>query len=523
MLLANRLSPSSHLVTNQLDDRHIRYNYRNSHAWCTFVSLRHASVGSRQVRYGLGVPPPPVTVTRVAAKRGGDVEAEDDDEGDEEASVAGKPYRVERLLANLGYGKRRECQQLVKKGRVTRQDGSKLKVGEKVMWGEVVLEGEQLDPPSPLLLALHKPTGYVVTAPDDEKITDPVVYDLLPYRFGRRRPFLSCVGRLDKETSGLLLLTDDGTLLHRINSPKRGIWKVYEATLADPMTPKQAEAAARKFASGSIVLEGDHAPLLPAKLDMTGERSARVAICEGRYHQVRRMFTAVGNAVVSLRRVSVGGLTLGSLPEGEWRQLSPQDLEQVFAGPSSEEVMAGTAGADDGGSETPSGDLDADAKESGSGRSGSSAGASERYSASSERDGGATASSSSSDSGVRLTKKEKKKGRKKKGAELGSRDTRRPDEEEEEQEDEAADVELLALEEEDEEGLDAALDESAGYDDTEGRGRGGRNVRRRPRRPPAVRQGVVLDNKYDRDGGSSSSSSSSSLGGLLQVDDMGAG
>ncbi|KAG2440954.1 hypothetical protein HXX76_003807 [Chlamydomonas incerta] len=418
-----------------------------------------------------------------AGKKGG--ADEDDDEDDGETVSSGKPMRVERLLANLGYGKRRECQQMVKKGHVVRKDGGKLKVGDKVAWSDLELEGgEGLDPAGPLLLALHKPTGYVVTAPDDENISDSVVYDLLPYRFGRRRPFLSCVGRLDKDTSGLLLLTDDGTLLHRINSPKRGIWKVYEATLADPLSAKAAEAAAKKFASGTLTLEGDFAPLLPAKLERTGERTARVAICEGRYHQVRRMFAAVGHKVVGLRRVSVGGLALAGLPEGEWRFLSPQDLESVFAGPSSDDIFA-----------------------SGDGGGGSGVVA---MAAAAERDGSAAASTSGrgaagpeeqeeqeaeAEAGERLTKKEKKKGRKedvraaKRAARSGPAAAGEDGEGEGEEEDldEVADVELLEFDEAEEDELEAA---AAARRAAAGGGR-------RPRKPrrATVRQGVVIDGK----------------------------
>ncbi|GLI65502.1 hypothetical protein VaNZ11_009050 [Volvox africanus] len=410
----------------------------------------------------------------------------DEEEEDGDAPVAGKAMRVERLLANLGYGKRRECQVLVKKGRVTTRDGGQLKVGDKVCWGDVVLDGEALDPPSPLLVALHKPVGYVVTSPDDENIPDPVVYDLLPYRFARRRPFLSSVGRLDKDTSGLLLLTDDGTLLHRINSPRRGIWKVYVATLADPMTLKQAEAAVRKFASGSLVLEGDYTPLLPAKVEFTGERTARVAICEGRYHQVRRMFAAVDNKVVALQRVSVGGLSLGPLPEGEWRHLTPLELQLVFGEPSAEDMLRAA----------PNDDIPA-----------SSSARSEGVEVL-QRDGGTTASSSSASGGdggavtagsgavrgprdgPRLTKKEKKKGPKKDGVKKSQQKGRAIAEEEDdtEGEEDVADFELLPYESttmQNELGLEEVTDEQDS---------GLRfSHRRQQRRGLTIRQGTMQD------------------------------
>jgi len=270
--------------------------------------------------------------------------AEGDDE--EETVAPGKPMRIERLLANLGYGKRKECQMLVKQGVATRSDGSRLKIGEKVVWSDVLLDGEPLDPPPPITLLLHKPVGYVVTAPDDDNVPDPKIYDLLPQRFSIRRPFLSAVGRLDKDTSGLLLLTDDGQLVHRINSPKKGIWKVYEAQLSAPLEGKDAEAAVKKFASGQMLLTGDTIPLLPAKLTMLSPTQAQVAICEGRYHQVRRMFTQLGTEVVKLHRMKVGALTLEGLARGTWRYISAEELAAVFNGPSSSEVLGLPEGAD---------------------------------------------------------------------------------------------------------------------------------------------------------------------------------
>ncbi|GAX75450.1 hypothetical protein CEUSTIGMA_g2894.t1 [Chlamydomonas eustigma] len=268
-----------------------------------------------------------------------DVSSEDDDE---DTPAPGKPLRVERLLANLGYGKRKECQQFVQKGRALKKDGKKLKVGDKVLHSDIMMDGEELDAPFPMTIMINKPVGYVVTAPDDDKILDPKVYDLLPYRFGRRRPFLSSVGRLDKATCGMLLLTDDGQLVHRINTPKKGIWKVYEARLAAPMTEKEVEAAVKKFASGTFLLQGEYEPLLPAKLVALNPDHMRISICEGRYHQVRRMFTAIGHEVVSLIRLSVGGLDMGDLPDGEWRYLSAAELDTVFSGPSSEQVLSGS-------------------------------------------------------------------------------------------------------------------------------------------------------------------------------------
>jgi 16S rRNA pseudouridine516 synthase len=139
---------------------------------------------------------------------------------------------------------------------------------------------------------------------------------------------LSTVGRLDRETSGLLLLTDDGALLHRIISPKSEIPKVYEATLARPLRGDEAAL----FASGTLMLESEQKPLLPAELETLAPQCVRLTLHEGRYHQVRRMFAAVGNHVDALHRPQVGGLSLGALAEGEWRILDDADRAALFSG-----------------------------------------------------------------------------------------------------------------------------------------------------------------------------------------------
>ena len=137
---------------------------------------------------------------------------------------------------------------------------------------------------------------------------------------------LSTVGRLDRETSGLLLFTDDGQLLHRIISPKGERAKVYEATLAEPLRGNEGVL----FASGAMLLDSETTPLKPAVLEVLSPTQARLTITEGRYHQVRRMFAAVGNHVVALHRSRIGGLALDGLPEGEWRALDAGDIDTLM-------------------------------------------------------------------------------------------------------------------------------------------------------------------------------------------------
>jgi 16S rRNA pseudouridine516 synthase len=140
---------------------------------------------------------------------------------------------------------------------------------------------------------------------------------------------LSSVGRLDRDTTGLLLFTDDGALLHRIIAPKAQVAKVYEATLAQDLRGDEGEL----FASGTMMLESEKDPLAPATLEVLGPRHIRLTVTEGRYHQVRRMFAAVGNNVETLQRNSVGGLELGDLPLGEWRLLSAAEITLLFVLP----------------------------------------------------------------------------------------------------------------------------------------------------------------------------------------------
>lgn len=230
-----------------------------------------------------------------------------------------------RMLANLGYGSRRDVTAMVREGRVTDASGELLYIDDAPAHADVRIDGEPLDPPAGLVLMLHKPTGYTCSTKDRGRL----VYDLLPPRFARRSPQLSTVGRLDRDTSGLLLLTDDGALLHRIISPKAGLPKVYEATLAQPLRGDEATI----FADGTLMLESEKTPLLPAQLDVLSPTRARLTLHEGRYHQVRRMFAAVGNHVEALHRGRVGGLDLGALAEGRWRALDAADVERLFDAP----------------------------------------------------------------------------------------------------------------------------------------------------------------------------------------------
>lgn len=230
-----------------------------------------------------------------------------------------------KLIANLGYGSRKEVMAIFRDGRITDVDGEVLYSDDKVEHARVLIDGEPLDPPPGLLLMMHKPTGYTCSTSDPGQI----VYELLPPRFRQRNPVVATVGRLDRDTTGLLLMTDDGKLLHKIVSPRSKLPKIYEATLARDLRGDEVKI----FASGKLMLESEREPLAPATLEVLGPRQARLTLTEGRYHQARRMFAAVGNHVEALHRSYVGGLDLGDLPVGQWRLLDAADQERLFTVP----------------------------------------------------------------------------------------------------------------------------------------------------------------------------------------------
>jgi len=224
------------------------------------------------------------------------------------------PRRLDQLLANLGYCSRREARDWIDAGRVTVGGELADDPGTKAVESSVRIDGEPLDHPDGLLLLLHKPLGLVCSHDARE---GPSVYGLLPDRWRRRNPVVTSVGRLDKDTSGLILLTDQSELVHRLTSPKHKVPKLYRATL-DADLPADAGDI---FARGTLVLKGEDTPCAPAELRVLGSREAELTLTEGRYHQVRRMFSALGCEVRTLHRARFGHLDLGDLPAGQWREL----------------------------------------------------------------------------------------------------------------------------------------------------------------------------------------------------------
>ena len=204
---------------------------------------------------------------------------------------------------------------LCAKGRVTRHGTAEVlrDSSARVAPEEILLDGSPLDFPLGLAVLLHKPLGYVCSHAGDE---GPLVYDLLPPRWLQRDPPVTTAGRLDKDTSGLVVVTDLGDLVHQLTSPRARLEKEYVAELDKPIDDSTVTA----FAAG-LRLKGEDKPTAPATLTALGDAQASVTLREGRYHQVRRMFAACGFHVRALRRVRIGSWTLDGLAEGTWRPL----------------------------------------------------------------------------------------------------------------------------------------------------------------------------------------------------------
>ena len=225
--------------------------------------------------------------------------------------------RLDKFLCDSGVGTRSQVKVILKSGRVTvdglvERDNSR-KIDPAMQ--TVCLDGEVLGGERRIVVMLNKPSGFV-TATEDKN--DRTVMELLPPEI--RKMDVKPVGRLDKATEGLLLFTNDGDLLHRLISPKKEVPKVYYARHEGSAT--QADVAA--FEAGLTL--GDGTKCLPAKLEIMGEGESRITVCEGKYHQVRRMMASRNMSVLYLERQSEGGLSLGTLPRGEVRELTAEEM-----------------------------------------------------------------------------------------------------------------------------------------------------------------------------------------------------
>lgn len=229
--------------------------------------------------------------------------------------------RLDKLLAEAGFGTRQQVTRAIRAGRVT-VDGQRARDGALAVDPKRVLvtfDGETIAWAAAYYLMVHKPAGTITSTVDRE---GPPVTGLVPDAL-QQRAWMP-VGRLDADAEGLLLLTTHGELAHRLTHPRYEVPKTYVCTLAAPIHDDDPAA----FALGVDIGEG---PSLPAELESLGGARAKVVVREGKFHQVKRMFAARGNLVLHLQRVAFGPLVLGDLPRGEVRPLSAEEIVSLYA------------------------------------------------------------------------------------------------------------------------------------------------------------------------------------------------
>lgn len=222
--------------------------------------------------------------------------------------------RLDKFLCDCGLGTRSQVKMLIKSGRIT-VDGKPVKDGSSKLSPDtqVCMDGQSVCPRGRIVIMLNKPAGFVTATEDAHERT---VMELLPPQYRKLNP----VGRLDKQTEGLLLFTNDGALLHRLISPKKEVQKVYYARHEGMATDEDVQA----FTEGLTLKDGT--VCLPAKLEPIGEGESRITVCEGKYHQVRRMMASRGMPVIYLQRQAEGALTLDGLALGKIRVLTESEI-----------------------------------------------------------------------------------------------------------------------------------------------------------------------------------------------------
>ncbi|MDY0051906.1 MAG: pseudouridine synthase [Aliarcobacter sp.] len=227
--------------------------------------------------------------------------------------MANSYKRIDAHLSSLGYCTRSEAKKFLRIYEVCINDKRVFDTSIKAYHNDITINKEAIDPET-ITVLLNKPSGFICSHNDAGSL----IYALIPNRWNRINPKVSTIGRLDIDTTGAILLTDDGALNHKLSSPKSDVLKIYEATLSVPLKGDEVEI----FASGELMLNGEKKPLLPAVLEVISPTHVRLEICEGKYHQVKRMFGAVGNRVLTLHRVKFDTFDVEDLKEGTYKFVS---------------------------------------------------------------------------------------------------------------------------------------------------------------------------------------------------------
>jgi 16S rRNA pseudouridine516 synthase len=222
--------------------------------------------------------------------------------------------RLDKILSNLGYSTRRQCDHFLK-GHSVQINGVRTKdPSVKTTARDITIDNEAIDHPDGIFILMNKPAGYVCSHDSADGLR---IYDLLPEHWMYRSPTPSTIGRLDKDTTGVILITDQTQLNHQMSSPKRTIDKVYHATVDKPLT----DTLIGEFASGTLMLADEPKPCLPAKLTILDQYHAEIVLHEGKYHQVKRMFEKFDINVLALHRTRFGEYTVENIEQGTYIDL----------------------------------------------------------------------------------------------------------------------------------------------------------------------------------------------------------
>lgn len=231
--------------------------------------------------------------------------------------------RLDKIVANLGYNSRKGAGIMIKQGLITIDNQVIKNPAHKIdpRQHECKIDGQEIDPLPPLTLAFNKPTGVIC----DRDGFYPNIFEYLPHRWQIRHPGFSCAGRLDKDSRGLVILSEDGQLVHKIISPNVQIPKIYKVTLDKELKDSHFQ----KIRQGGMVLERKSKVLRPAKIEALDECVYEVTLFEGQHRQIRRMMKNLQRQVLDLQRMQIGNLNLASLDlkEGEFRRIEKQDID----------------------------------------------------------------------------------------------------------------------------------------------------------------------------------------------------
>lgn len=228
--------------------------------------------------------------------------------------------RVDKLFSRLGICSRREVHKLIRSGKISSDNIPITSVRQKVDPEKILYNGCLLDHPQGIKILFNKPQRAICT-----RLGENSIFSYLPENWSYRRPVVNSAGRLDKYTTGMLIITDDGDLVHRIISPKNHIAKIYDLEVEIPFNGDEVDL----FKSGSIILPDEKKPCQPAYLEILGDRTGRIKLYEGKHHQVKKMIEKTNNRVLKLHRSGIGNLKLNGLKSGEWRDLTAEDLQLI--------------------------------------------------------------------------------------------------------------------------------------------------------------------------------------------------